>query len=285
MSTPELTERLAPLIPHIPGDGANPFAEEIQHPATPVVLDAVDVNQQFRERPVSIRCPGCGTIQTRYRDGLPLRVAHFEQECETCATTLHRWAAVAVDTAYEAVHDPTDLRDTVTDYWETNLWRGITTGDGNPRTKEYSRRYDEQAATFGWDWQVSCPLCRIAVTELPVNRLDYHHWRHDPDQGVCLCRPCHDAIDGQQTDADLDWAAQQLGLRDKHDLQITRLALREQAVAHHDSLYELVECLHERYNLVQPLGNVFALLSQTLTDETILEAVDDAHLLAGLQER
>jgi len=284
MSTPETTTRLARLVPHIPADGKNPFADNLQHPATPVVLEAVDVGQRFRERPVSIRCPGCGTVLTRYRDGLPLRVARFEQDCATCATTLHRWAAVAVDTAYEVVHDPPALHDTVTDYWERHLWRGITTGDGNPRTREYSRRYDEQATAFNWDWQVSCPLCRQAVADLGVDRLDYHHWRHDPDQGVCLCRPCHDAIDGQQPDADLDWAAQELGLRDKHDLQITRLALREQAVVRHDSLHSLVECLHDRYNLVQPRGHVFALLSQTLTDETVFEVVDDDHLLAGLQE-
>jgi hypothetical protein len=71
-------------------------------------------------------------------------------------------------------------------------------------------------------------------------------------------------------------------LVDKHDLQITRLALRAQAVEPSDSLQELVERLCSRYNLVQPRGEVYALLAQTLTDEGILDSVDDTHLLAGL---
>ena len=283
MSTPDVTSRsVEQLVPHIPTESENPFAEDLTPPSTPVVLAAVDVGRQFRERPVSIRCPGCGDVLARYPDGLPLRVARFEQACEACETTLHRWAVVAVGTAYEGVHELPALRTTVTDYWERNLWSGITTGDGNARTEEYSRLYDEQAAAFGWDWQVRCPLCRQAVADLGVSRLDYHHWRRNPDQGICLCRTCHDAIGEQQRDADLDWRAQELGLRDKHDLQITRLALREQAVTGYDTLVTLVEHLHERYNLVQSPAHVYALLARTLSDEEVLEAVDDEHLFAGL---
>lgn len=170
----------------------------------------------------------------------------------------------------------------VTEYREEYLWAGIVTGEISPRTMEYSRLYNEQAAVFGWDWEVSCPLCRTALSELNAQRLDYHHWQREPDRGVCLCRTCHDAISGQQRDVDVDWEAQELGLRDKHDLQITRLAVREQAVRECRSLATLVERIQTRYNLVQPRVHLFALLSQTLSDGEILTHIHDEYLLAGL---
>lgn len=275
-------DRLETLVPHIPTDGENPFTPELRHPATPVVLEAIDTGQEFRERPVSVLCPGCGNVLRRYRDGLPLRIARVAEQCETCATTLQRWAVVAIGTAYEQSSSPARLRQTVTDYWDDHLWAGIVTGETSPRTEEYSQLYNEQAKTFGWDWTVSCPLCRTAVSALEAQRLDYHHWWRDPDQGVCLCRTCHDAIDGQQSDTSLDWQAQELGLRDKHDLQLTRLALREQAVVDHGSLPALVKGIHDRYNLVQSPAVVFALLRQTLADEAVLEYTADEHLWAGL---
>jgi len=274
--------RLETLIPHIPTNGENPFADNVRHPSTPVVLQAVDTGQQLRERPVSVLCPGCESVVMRYREGLPMRVAQFNEDCENCANTLQRWAAVAIGTAYEQSPSPATLKQTVTTYWSEHLWAGITTGESNPRTAEYSRLYAEQAEAFGWDWEVTCPLCRTAVADLDIDRLDYHHWSRTPDQGVCLCRPCHDAIDGQQTDTDLDWQAQELGLRNKHDLQITRLAIREQATADHDSLRSLVKCIHDRYNLVQSPATVYALLRQTLADKTVRAHVSDQHLLAGV---
>lgn len=42
------------------------------------------------------------------------------------------------------------------------------------------------------------------VLTCQLRSVDYHHWRHEPDRGVCLCRTCHDAISGQQTDKALD---------------------------------------------------------------------------------
>lgn len=274
---------LESLVPRIPDDNKNPFADDVRHPATPVVLEAIDTGRELRERPVSVLCPGCGNVLTRHRDGLPLRVARVEEHCETCATTLQRWAVVAIGTAYERAPSPAQLRDTVTDYWHSHLWAGITTGEDNPRTVEYSRLYSEQAETFEWDWTVSCPLCRTAVDDLDVERLDYHHWSRTPDQGVCLCRPCHNAIDGQQHDTDQDWQAQKLGLRDNHDLQLTRLAMREQAVVEHDSLRALVDTIHNRYNLVQSPAQVYALLRQTLADGKVLSHTHDEHLLDGVR--
>jgi hypothetical protein len=81
-------------------------------------------------------------------------------------------------------------------YWDRHLWEGITTGDDRPRTEEYTQKYTAQAETFGWDWEVRCPLCRETLTELGISRLDYHHWQRTPDQGICLCRECHEAILG-----------------------------------------------------------------------------------------
>jgi hypothetical protein len=49
-----------------------------------------------------------------------------------------------------------------------------------------------------------------------------------------------------------------------------------------ESLRELVKRLCERYNLVQSPAEVYALLSQVLNDEVVLDSVDDTHLLAGL---
>lgn len=279
-------ERLESLVPRIPAEEENPFAADVRHPSVAVVLEAVDTGQQLRERPVSVLCPGCGDVLIRYRAGLPLRVARFEKRCETCAMELKRWAVVAIGTAYEQAPSLASLKERVTQYWDENLWAGIVTGETSPRTKEYSRLYTDQAGAFGWNWEVSCPLCRTAISELDVRRLNYHHWQREPDQGICLCRTCHDAIDGQQTDTDLDWRAQELGLRDKHDLQITRLALREQVGTGHDSLRVLVETIQERYNLVQSPAHVYALLSQTLSDQSILNSVCDDHLLADiLQDR
>lgn len=280
MSQPKQTD-LAALVPQLPADGENPFAD-VRHPATPVVLETVDTGHQFRERPVSVLCPGCGEVLARYREGLPQRIARVEERCESCATTLQRWAALAIDTAYERAPDAATRRETVTDYWDRRLWAGITTGEDNPRTEEYSELYTTQAAAFDWDWTVSCPLCRTAVGALDVERLDYHHWTRTPDQGVCLCRTCHDAINGQQYDVDVDWQAQKLGLRDNHDLQLTRLALREQAVVEHESLQALAVCLDTRYHVVQSPAAVYALLAQTLADQAVLAAVHDEHLLAGL---
>jgi hypothetical protein len=275
-------ENLEPLVPHITQNNQNPFDKNARHPSSPVVLETVDIGQQFGERAVSTICPGCGGILTRYRDGLPLRLARYEEECERCTTTLQRWAVLAVGSAYEQLSDPSVLRETVTQYWNTNLWSGIVTGETSPRTMEYSQLYAEQADEFGWDWNVTCPLCRTTVSELDVDRLDYHHWRREPDRGVCLCRTCHDAVSGQQTDETLDWQAQELGLKNKYDLQITRLALREQAISDRGSLQALVERINSRYNLFQTPAHIYSLLSQTLSDQTVLDAVSDGYLLAEI---
>jgi hypothetical protein len=269
------------LVPQI--DDSNPFADSpVGHPATPIVLDAIDDDHPLRRCTVSLLCPGCSGLLARYREGLPRRLAYVDEECSQCETTLRRWSIAAINTAYETTPTPSELQSIVTDYWEENLWEGIVTGEHCARTEEYTRAYSMKARDFGWEWEVTCPLCRQSLDELGIDRLDYHHWRREPDQGICLCRTCHVAVSGGKCDADQDWEAQRLGLADKHDLQITRLALREQAFSEHGTLAALVDTIHDRYNLVQTTAEVYDLLVQTLQSTDVLIHVDDSQLLTGL---
>lgn len=280
--TQQINPQFEEVLPRIDSQGQNPFEDEGRHPTRPAVLDAVDTTDAFTTSPVSVLCPGCGTVVNRYRNGLPSRIAHFTETCETCETKLLRWCSVVLNSAYEALPTQATLKEVTTTYWDENLWKGIVTGEHCPRTEEYTEAYTQQARTFGWNWSVTCPLCRLSIEELGVSRLDYHHWQREPDQGICLCRPCHTAIGGGKTDSELDWEAQQLGLRNKHDLQLTRLALREQVVATHDTLKALVATITERYNLIQSRTVVFSLLFQTLQSPAVLDQVRDEHLSAGL---
>lgn len=280
----DVIEQLLPeIVPTEVKAETNPYTE-IPHPARPVVVTTAAGTNRYRIQPMSLLCPGCGAVQDRYGAGLPARLSRLDLECPTCDTTLQRWSSVAISTVYEAAPPLKLLREVTTDYWDESLWTGITTGNGNPRTEEFTQQYTNQAETFGWNWTVRCPLCRRELTELERSRLDYHHWRYEPDQGVCICRICHTAISADQCDAALDWKAQQLGLQNHHDLQLARLALREQAIAGFASLTPLVDRLHSRYNPVQSLAELYALLAQTLTDPAILEHLYDEHLLTGLPD-
>ena len=260
----------------------NPFGRESSCPAGPVVLEASEESEILTQRPVSVLCPGCGGVVGRYRDGLPSRVAHFDEECQTCETGLRRWSAVVIATALEASPTLEQLESVTTTYWDRHLWEGIMTGESYARTEEYTEEYMKQAKQFGWEWEVSCPLCRRSLPEFGIEMFDYHHWHRDPDQGICLCRACHKGISGGGRDGTQDWRAQQLGLKNKHDLQLTRLAIREQVVSDHETLEALVETVVGRYNPTTNRMELFALLSQTLTTPVVLDTVEDEWLLAAL---
>jgi hypothetical protein len=73
-------------------------------------------------------------------------------------------------------------------------------------------------------------------------------------------------------------------LKNKHDLQITRLALREQIVNSHERLNALSETLATRYNLPYEPTVVGELLEQTLQSKAVLTEVLDKHLDAGLPQ-
>lgn len=273
----ELTEVLPSITTR-----ENPFRRESCHSAGPVVLEASEGSDPLMQRPVSALCPGCGEIVARYRGGLPSRVAHFDEECHSCETGLRRWSTVVVATALETSPTHEELQSTTTTYWDRHLWEGIMTGESYPRTEEYAQAYMDQARQFGWEWEVTCPLCRRPLSEFGLERFDYHHWTRDPDQGICLCRACHKGISGSGRDGEQDWRAQQLGLKNKHDLQLTRLAIREQVVVEYETLTDLADAIVSRYNPPQSRTLVFGLLSQTLTAAAVLDTVHDEFLLAEL---
>jgi hypothetical protein len=68
-------------------------------------------------------------------------------------------------------------------------------------------------------------------------------------------------------------------LKNKHDLQIPRLAIREQSIATHADLARLVAVIHRRYNLIQERAELFALLQQTLSCDVVLDQIIDEYLL------
>jgi len=111
------------------------------------------------------------------------------------------------------------------------------------------------------------------TAEWSTSRLDYHHWSRRPDQGVCLCQSCHDAVTGGDRDRDIDWAAQKAGLKNRYDVQVLRLALREQLVAEHSSVDELAGTVCKRYNLIQSMSAVKSMLRQVLTRREVPEVI------------
>ncbi|SMP29716.1 hypothetical protein SAMN06265347_11518 [Halobellus salinus] len=69
-----------------------------------------------------------------------------------------------------------------------------------PRNDEYTSRIAAKETAFGWDWEVAYPDCRPSLTGLDRasaiagGNLDFHYWSHYPDQGIYLCRGCHNII-------------------------------------------------------------------------------------------
>lgn len=248
----------------------------------PFVLEAIADGPQLREEPTVIVCPGCGTPIATYETGLPDSVVQFREECPDCDLEIRRWSALAITPAFATVA-PCELFAEVTQaYWDRRLWAGATTS-GHPRNAEYTRAFTDRAKAYGWDWTVTCPLCRRSLDRLPGDRLDYHHWTREPDdQGVCLCRACHEAINAGQYDEALDWQARELGLGGKHDLQLARLAARETLIGTHAGLAGLARTLVERYNAPYEPAAVAAILEQALTDPTVREALTDDTLQKGV---
>lgn len=284
--TEVLSESVLQLLESLTVARSNPFVKQTDGMSVgPVVLETVEPGSVLEQAPATVLCPGCGDIIDRYIEGVSQRLAHFERECASCEVTILRWSSVVVTTALEQAVSVEHLQDVVTSYWDRHLWDGIVTGERCARTAEYTRAYTAAAAAFGWDWDVRCPLCRQSLASLGISRLDYHHWQHNPDKGVCLCRTCHKAISGGMSDERLDWCAQELGLGDKHDMQLTRIALRELAATPTpvETLQDVVELLRDRYNVPYSRAELYVLLNQTLTTRVVLEEISDEYLLDGLQ--
>ena len=249
-----------------------------------VVLEAAESLPQYHHGAVSVLCPGCGDVITRFTDdGLPDRLVHFEHSCDTCGTQLYRWCSVAVPSAFEHKYAPPELQRIVTSHFDRRIWSGIVSDPGgHPHNWEFSEAYAEKARAIGWDWSVSCPLCRHSLDALDDTWLDYHHWQYNPDEGVCLCRRCHESLSTEESDSDQDWAAKQQGFKDKNDIQIARLAVREQAIVHHQSSSDLVQTVTDRYNLPYSYATVGAIVEGVLTPTDRRQLVVDDQLLADL---
>jgi hypothetical protein len=239
------------------------------------VLEDIEQGETLRDSPVVILCPNCRNKVHEYLDGLPRYLSWFRQKCSECEVELRRWSGVAVDAKYTEMLSKTDLAILVQTYWDRHLWEGITTAEGCPRTREFTEAYATLAAEFGWDWEPSCPLCRRSIDDIGRDWLDYHHWQREPDQGVCLCRSCHDSINNEATDTDVDWEARSLGLRNKHDLQILRLAAREHLVEPASSIETFAKRLVNRYNLVQHPDTVAAILNQASKSDEIKDLLEE----------
>ena len=78
---------------------------------------------------------------------------------------------------------------------------------------------------------------------------------------------------GSDRDREVDWAAQKAGLKNRYDVQVLRLALREQLVAEHSSVDELAGTVCKRYNLIQSMSAVKSMLRQVLTRREVPEVI------------
>ncbi|WP_336339409.1 hypothetical protein [Haloarcula brevis] len=253
------------------------------------VLSQVDDQSALLDVPVAICCPNCGEVVTLYERGLPSDVPYFDTACTQCDVDLRTWCAVGVDAAYLQIVEPEPLTTMVQQFWDEWLWSGITNSKGEPRTDEYTERFATKTVAFGWDWEVTCPLCRRTRTDLERDsalvggNLDYHHWSDNPDQGVCLCRECHDIIGFDTYDTELEERAESWGFDSRHDLQVIRLALRDAAVTGRPVGTRSATALVDRYNLLHSPECVRQLLGSISTDESLRERFLDKRIVAGIE--
>jgi hypothetical protein len=253
------------------------------------VLSQADEQSPLLDVPVAICCPNCSEAVTLYERGLPGVVPYFDTACTQCDIDLRTWCAVGVDAAYLQIVEPATLTAMIQHFWDDWLWSGITNSKGEPRTDEYTERFATKTAAFGWDWEVTCPLCRRTRTDLERDsalvggNLDYHHWSHDPDQGVCLCRECHNIIGFDTYDTELEERAAAWGFDSRHDLQVIRLALRDAAVTGRPVGTRPATALVNRYNLLQSPDRVRQLLRSISNDRTLRERFLDKRLVAGIE--
>jgi hypothetical protein len=252
------------------------------------ILAQVDNHTGLSDVPVAVCCPNCGQAVTLYERGLPSVVPYFDTACTQCEVDLRTWCAVGIDAAYLQVVDPATLTMMIQQFWDEWLWSGITNSKDEPRTKEYTEQFASKTTAFGWNWEVSCPLCRRTQTDLERasalvgGNLDYHHWSHDPDQGVCLCRECHDIIGFDSYDNQVEKRAHEWGFRSRNDLQIVRLALREAIATDQPVQLEMAADLVDRYNLVQSPDEVEELIKTVLRDSDLYDRFIDDSLYHGL---
>lgn len=252
------------------------------------VLAVTDDTSILRSTPAVILCPNCGDIVETYKQGLPRIIPQFDTGCTTCQVELRRWCVVAVDAAYRELVEPPMLTAMTQAYWDKWLWAGITNYKNQPRNDEYTNRLSTKASEFGWSWELTCPLCRRGISQLNQkirdvhDSLDYHHWSTNPDQGITLCRECHDIIGFDDYDNQVEKRAHEWGFRSRNDLQVVRLALREAIATDRPVRLEMAANLVNRYNLIQSPDEVRELLKVVLRDSDLSDRFIDDSLYDGL---
>lgn len=252
------------------------------------VLAVIDESSTFTSTPTVLLCPNCGDVAATHEQGLLKVVPQFAICCSTCQVDLRRWCTVAFDATYLELVDPPTLTAMTQAHWNEWLWAGITSNKGQPRNDEYTDRLSTKASEFNWDWELTCPLCRRGISQLNQeirdvrDSLDYHHWSTDPDQGITLCRECHDIIGFDSYDNQVETRAHEWGFRSRNDLQIVRLALREAIATERPVRLEMAENLVERYNLIQSPDEVRELLNVVLWDSDLYDRFVDDSLYDGL---
>ena len=265
-----------------PPSETNPYGDRAY------ILAVTDEIQTFEATPTVVLCPNCGDIVTTHEQGLPQVVPQLDTCCRTCQVELRRWCAVAVDAAYRKLVEPPTLTAMTQAYWNRWLWSGITNYKDQPRNDEYTDRLSTKASEFGWDWDLTCPLCRRGISQLNqeiqgvCESLDYHHWSTNPDQGITLCRECHDSIGFNSYDTQVEKRAHEWGFRSRNDLQVVRLALRETLAIDQPLQVEMATRLVDRYNLIQSAGEVEELLKTILRDSNLYNRFVDDSLFQGL---
>lgn len=252
------------------------------------VLSRSEDHPPLQDVPVAVCCPNCGQAVTIFERGLTPVVPHFETACRQCEIDIRTWCAVAVDAAYLEVVEPATLTAMVQQFWDHWLWSGITNSKDEPRTDEYTDRFASKADAFGWDWDVTCPLCRRTRTELESDsaivggNLDYHYWSHNPDRGICLCRECHDIIGFDTDDTELEEWAESWGFDSRHALQISRLLLRDALVTGRRLGPWDGAALVDRYNLPQSTARVTELIRALRTTDELQDQFIDDRLADGV---
>ena len=293
--TSEILERPEPVHDFIESDPPSVASTELR-----VLEDAVENTHALpTNRGISVLCPGCSSEVKRYDDGIPTHLWRFKESCEDCGVDdLRRWSVICVAAEHADAISTDQLAVVTQAYWERHYWRGIQTSDRHPRKDEFISEYNGQADKLDWDWSLHCPLCRRAYNELNNGGPDFHHWcrprfetdggAEDPvvqdEHGVVLCRNCHDAISGGNTDSRQDWRARKLGLYGKHCLQLPRLAIRDLEADCPSQADSQIEHLQERFNLPYRIDEIQRIISQALSNEDIHSVIHDDALMRGLKD-
>lgn len=250
---------------------------------TLVLADAIAADR-FHDGACVAICPGCGDRIDEFPAGLPDPFVRFREPCEPCDVSLRPWATVVAPLG--CVPSLEEVQDCVQAFWERRFRVGVEDPAQFPYTREFTTAVQRLADVWGWDWEVTCPLCARPLSELATDYLGYHHWQQDPDIGTSLCRTCHDYLHGvdpngappSQPAKQQNWRAKQLGLGDFRDLAVIRLALRDRHVhepGHDEDDPAYARRLRRRYNVPLPPARITKLVAEVRNESNVRHAIVD----------